>query len=491
MKGSGGNVPEAPVLAPGDRILPCEPGIDDTIHALMEGLTDSPVRLAQSPAEIATRFRTDLPYGGAPLPEVIGEIREASLANRRKNAHPGMYAYVAAPGLPTDPVGHAMVAALNQNVTGFRSAPAMTMIERIVIGWLAELAGMPKESDGLLLSGGSWSNLSALAVAVHSKLGSQSLEEGLARGPQPVILAAQSVHFSIQRAAKVLGIGTANVVPVALDPHHRMDVGDLRAKLAEIAAAPDRLACAVVATAGTTGVGAVDPLPEIAAACREAGVWMHVDAAYGGAALLAEELRGHLAGIGEADSITLDLHKWAYLAFDASALLLREPDKARRIFGFEADYVQPTDHQRPEDHVFYEFSPDLSRRARALPVYLAWRHYGIARLGRNISHNAACVRYLAELIDGAPDMDLVSRSDLSIASFRYSPPAMAGDDAGIDRLNEAIVERLDGSGDFTVSPLLVCSRPVIRVCVCSYATTAWHMRELVETVRKIGKERAA
>ncbi len=218
---------------------------------------------------------------------------------------------------------------------------------------------------------------------------------------------------------------------------------------------------------------------------------MHVDAAYGGAALLAEDLRRHLAGIGEADSITLDLHKWAYLAFDASALLLREPDKARRIFGFEADYVQPTDHQRPEDHVFYEFSPDLSRRARALPVYLAWRHYGIARLGRNISHNAACVRYLAELIDGAPDMELVSRSDLSIASFRYSPPAMAGDDAGIDRLNEAIVELLDGSGDFTVSPLLVCSRPVIRVCVCSYATTARHMRELVETVRKIGKERAA
>jgi aromatic-L-amino-acid/L-tryptophan decarboxylase len=365
------------------------------------------------------------------------------------------------------------------------------VIERTVIGWLAELAGMPDGSDGLLLSGGSWSNLCALTTAVHSRLGPHSLKEGLSGAPQPAILAAGSAHFSIQRAAKVLGVGTANVVPIALDDRHRMDVADLRAKLAEIAAAPDRAVCAVVATAGTTGLGAVDPLVDIAEVCREAGVWMHVDAAYGGAALLAKDLQAHLAGIGEADSITIDLHKWAYLAFDASALLFRDPDKARRIFAVDADYVQPLAGRGAEEYNFFEISPDLSRRARALPAYLAWRHYGIDVLGRNISHNAACIRYLAALVEEAPDMELVTYSSLSIACFRYCPPAMAGNAAEIDRLNESIVDRLDGSGDFALSPMAVDSRPVIRVCICSHATEARHMRELVETVRNLGEELAA
>lgn len=462
--------------------------IDDLVAAIFQRRVQSPVLSSALASVITAPLPEGLPQAGCELSSVIGEFKAVAASFYRKNTHPGMFSYVASPGLPTDPLSHALVAALNQNVTGYHSSPGATMIERTVVGWLCQLASMPQGSDGLLLGGGSWANLTALTVAVHQALDDNTGEAGIHGGPAPVIVAAESAHFSVARAAMVMGLGRASIETIPLGTDFRMDTGALRERLVALSADSSKRVCAVVASAGTTALGVIDPLVEIADICSEMGIWLHVDAAYGGAALLSPELRDHLSGLERADSVTLDLHKWAYLAFDASVLLYRQPHKARELFGFDAEYASFAPQTAPEDHRFFDLSPEVSRRARALPAYIAWRHYGLERLGRNVHHNALCARYLADLVAAADDMELIADPLLSICCFRYTPAACRDNPAAIDKLNAAIVERIAVEGDFLLSATHICGRPVLRICICSYLTRASHMEDLLAAVRRIGAE---
>lgn len=482
--------PVPPVLVEQYRI-PLDAGsvsIDTLVGEILACAAQSPVLCTGNAQQTGAALLAELPKTGTPLQTAVDELMKSVGTYYRKNAHPGMFSYVASPGLPTDPLGHALTAALNQNVTGYLSAPGATTVERILIRWMCQLAGLPDGSDGLVVSGGSLANLSAIATAVHHALGPAAREGGIRGGPRPVVLAAGSAHFSIQRAAVMLGLGRAGIESVGMDGSYRMDADDLAKKLDEISGDPQRQACCVVATAGTTAMGAIDPLPEIAEICRQHAIWLHVDAAYGGAALLSAALRNRLQGIEQADSITIDLHKWCYLSFDASVLLYREPKFAHDLYEFEADYVRNRRGETPESHRFFDLSPEVSRRNRALPAYLAWRHYGLDLLGRNVQHNAECAQYLAAIIDQASDLQLVGEPELSICCFRYLPPSGQGHNDLVDTLNERIVEALSLGGDYLLSPTLIDGRPVLRVCICSHTTRAHHMDELVAEVRRIGSK---
>lgn len=464
--------------------------IDALVGTVLARATESPVLRTDTAQTVGAALTADLPGAGIPLQAAVDELMSVAGTYYRKNAHPGMFSYVASPGLPTDPLGHALTAALNQNLTGYMGAPGATLVERALIRWLCTLAGLPEGSDGLLATGGSIANLSAIATAVYDRLGPSARKHGIQGGPRPVILAAESAHFSVQRAAVLLGLGSDGIEAVPSDDGYRMDVNALARQLDEAARDPGRRACCVVASAGTTGMGVIDPLPEIAALCRQHDVWLHVDAAYGGAALLSEALRERLRGIEQADSITIDLHKWCYLAFDASALLYRDPKHARELYAFEADYARYGHSQTVETCRFFDLSPEVSRRSRALPAYLAWRHYGLDVLGRNIQHNAECAQYLAELVKASADFELVGEPMLSICCFRYLPSESGGDASRVDSLNAKIVERLALGGNFLLSPTLVGARPALRVCICSHTTRAHHMDELVSEIRRIAAELA-
>lgn len=488
--GTAMNAPIPPVLEEQYRI-PLDAGtvsIDTLVERILSRSTQFPVRQTGNAQQVEFSLTAELPETGVPLQTAVGELMNSAGTFYRKNAHPGMYSYVASPGLPTDPLGHALTAALNQNVTGYLSAPGATAVERTLISWVCQLAGLPKGSDGLVVSGGALANLSAIATAVYHALGPAAREHGLREGPRPVILAADTAHFSIQRAALMLGLGRAGIETISVDSGHRMDPDALAKKLEEISADPQRQASCVVATAGTTAMGVIDPLFEIAEICSRHGVWLHVDAAYGGAALLSTALRDRLKGIERADSVTIDLHKWCYLSFDASVLLYRNPDFARDLYEFKADYARYERNQMPEAHRFYDLSPEVSRRNRALPAYLAWRHYGLDLLGRNVQHNAECAQYLAAVIREAPDLQIVGKPELSICCFRYLPPSLHGHDEKIDSLNDRIVEALSLGGNYLLSPTLIGGRPVLRVCICSHTTRANHMDELVAEIRLIGSE---
>jgi aromatic-L-amino-acid decarboxylase len=485
--------PKAPVLPDQYRIKTGAPGaspgvsIDEQVAAIFSRATESPVMQTTAAAGLQDRLAPALPHGGTALESIVAELQQTAAVNYRKNAHPGCWAYISSPGLPTDPLAHAMTAALNQNVTGYHSAPVATVIEQTVISWMVQLTGLPQGSAGLVMSGGSLANLAALATARDRALGSACAHRGLhGAGPRPLLLAAETAHFSIARAAQLLGIGRQGIETIAVDAAHCMRVDQLEERLAALSQDDEQRVFCVVATAGTTATGAVDPLPAIAELCRRYGVWLHVDAAYGGAALLSEEVRERLRGIELADSITIDLHKWCYLSLDGSVLLYRDPEAAREVFHIQADYVRDDHAEVAEAYTFFDMSPEVSRRARALSVWLAFRHYGLEKLGRNVLHNVECAAYLARLVEASPDLELINEPQLSICCFRYAPAELAGRQVLLDDLNDRIVGRLAEQGDFLLSPTQVDGMSVLRVCIRSYTTRAGHVENFINDVQAIG-----
>ena len=242
----------------------------------------------------------------------------------------------------------------------------------------------------------------------------------------------------------------------------------------------------VVASAGTTTTGAIDPLADIAALCEDAGVWLHVDAAYGAGGLMSEELKPLYAGIERADSITMDLHKWFYNAVESSVILYRDPAYARQLFYERSDYIHfPLDGPE-EQRMFFHLSPELSRRFRALPAYMTFRHYGQERLGRNVLHNVQCARYLAELVETDPDFELVAAPQLSICNFRYAPEGLK--EPQIDALNSEIRGRVERKSNFLMSETHVNGRPVLRLCIINPATRAHHIDGLFAEIKQFGVE---
>ena len=477
---------DRPLLAPDDELS----GFVDlsTVAPLLEVLAAShatpPVLPDVTPATLDARLPVAVPRAPTDLAEVLDELRTVAVAGRRKNGHPGFFGYVCGPGLPTDPAAHALTAALNQNLTAYTSAPGPTIVERRVIAWLAALVGLPETAGGMFTSGGSLANFQALATATYNALGDEVRDRGLRHArATPVVLATHEAHFSIARACVLLGLGRENLRVVATDDTFRMDPDALNDALAQVLVDGDHPVC-VVASAGTATTGAIDPLEAIADVCAEHGVWLHVDAAYGGGCILDPEARTRLGALDRADSIGMDLHKWFYLSFDASTVLYRDPEPARRLHFLRADYVQLPPELPPEVTTFFDRGPETSRRFRALAAYLAFRHYGVDRLGRNVAHNNACAAHLAALVEAADDLELVAAPQLSICCFRYRPPGLSDD--AVDEANRVIRQALEDEGAFYLSPTVIDGRPVLRACIISHATRAEHVEGLVARVRALG-----
>jgi aromatic-L-amino-acid decarboxylase len=460
--------------------------LNAALAPLIEQRTQSPIVRPSTAADITGMIDDSYPKGGDSLTELVEQITSATERYPRRNTHPGFFGWIAPSGLPTDPLAHAMVAVLNENVGGYWASPVGTTIERLVIGWLANLLNFPARSEGVLLSGGSLANMSGIASALSRKYGPEYKNRGLcafSHPDKPIIICSKATHFSIRRAAVMLGIGTDNVIAVDVDAEFRMRVDKLDEALKQY----KNVVC-VVASAGTTNTGAIDPLNEIADLCNDKEIWLHVDAAYGGGGLLAAELRPRYSGIEKADSVTVDLHKWFFQSLDGSALIYRDADAARALFYDSSDYLHSSTEPVPEQYMFFHIAPELSRRFRALPFYIAFRCYGIEKLGRNVLHNVECADYLAQLIRKESDLELIAAPQLSILCFRFDPGAI--EDAEVDTINSEIRDRIQQQGEYLISPTVIDGRPVLRVCVMNHATRAEHIEGLLKSVLQIGRSLA-
>jgi glutamate/tyrosine decarboxylase-like PLP-dependent enzyme len=294
------------------------------------------------------------------------------------------------------------------------------------VRWLGALVGYGEDAQGLLTSGGSMANLTALLIAHRSRSPEGSVSRrGLWANSQPMtVYASDQIHMSIPKAADVLGLGRDQVRLVRSDEKFRLDVRDLRAMLDGDAARGLSPFC-VVGSAGTVNTGAVDPLSEIARIARQYGLWFHVDGAYGALGALDERKRPLFDGIERADSLSLDPHKWLYAPVDTGCLLVRDPEAARRAFqSGEADYIKVHEETTAESYAFWDYGVELSRRFRALKVWMMLSYYGARRVRAAISEDNDLAAYMGQLITEADDFELLAPVQLSICCFRHVPPAM-------------------------------------------------------------------
>lgn len=454
----------------------------DFVAEYYGSLDERPVLEPTTAEELRQALDEPLPREGADLAGLLDVLRDVVARYNRHSAHPRLFGYVCSPGAPIAAIGRMIAAAMNVNVTCWRSAPSGTQMEHTVVGWLKEILGYPADAAGLLVSGGSMANFAALAAARSAKAVSNVTRDGLYGARPMCVYVSREGHFSVIKAAGMLGLGEANVRRIETDGELHLDLAALERHVAEDRAA-GRLPFCVVANAGTTSTGAVDPIGALADFSRREGLWLHVDAAYGGFAALAPSTRHLFARIGEADSVALDPHKWLYGPMGCGCVLYKDPAAARAAFSHDAEYTRRIGLVHDEAFAFWDYGPELSRPLRALDLWMLLKFAGAARLAEAIERNIACARYLKKLVEASGDFEMLAPVELSIFCFRYRPPGFSGD---LNALNERLLVELQRGGSSYLSNASIGGQFALRGCVLNYRTTERDMEKLQEDVRACG-----
>lgn len=458
---------------------------DSALQVMASYLADLPERKVyreMTAGEIRARLDPALPIAGSDFESLLRVFRETILPFSRHNGHPRMFGYVQSPGTPLAALADLLASTLNANLTAWRSAPAPVELERLTIDWIRQILGFHPGAGGLFLSGGSMANLSALATAraaKHCSLG-RSLR----------IYASSETHYSISKAAALLGIGQENVCHIAVDERFKIRLDKLVDQIAADRAAGHQPFC-VVANAGTVNTGAIDPLLKIREIAEQHELWMHVDGSYGAFAILAPSARTAFAGIEQADSVALDPHKWLYLPVDVGCVIYRDPAQARAAFAHEAEYTRVIGAEDNEAFAFWDYGPELSRRFRALKVWMLLKGVGLHSLGQAIERNLACARHLESLVLASDDFEMTASVELSIFSFRHRPaPFREASPQVVDAWNERLLLALQRDGSSYLSNTSLAGRFALRGCVLNYHTTLRDMEILLDDLRRVAHSMA-
>jgi len=451
-------------------------------------LRDLPVALPEGEDEVRAAVAIPVPDEPMADEDVLAYLREMAFRWSMYPGHPRFLAYITGAGTVPGVAADLLASGLNQNLGGWRLSPAATEIELHLTRWFAEQFGLPSGAGGLFVSGGAVANFVALKVARDRMAGLAVRQQGVAASGPAALYASTEVHVVTDRAADMLGLGMDAVRKVPVDEGLRMRVDALRGAIARDRAAGVR-PLAVVATAGTVATGAVDPLEEIADLCAEDGLWMHVDAAYGGPAVLADDLRPMFAGIERAHSIAFDPHKWMYTPHSGGCVLVRDLFWLVDSFGAAPSYVHEDKERTKHGLDLGMFGPQFSRGFQALKVWVSLLAHGRQAYGRRISHDARLARYLGDLVRSRPDFELACPVGLSITCFRYVPPDLPqGPDREpyLDRLNERVMTEIQLNGRVFYSNAVLDGRFVLRSCLVNFRTEARDMDAVVDVTAEIG-----
>ncbi len=413
-----------------------------------------------------------LPEGGESVEDLLAACAAVLAAGRRTT--PTFFGYVQSPPAPVGVAADLLVSAADQNLTSWRSGPAAAAVEHQTLRWLGEFVGFDESATGILVSGGSAANLTALLVALRDKTGPDDDRRAMR------VYASTETHFSVAKAVAALGVGFEQV---SVDRDRRLDPAALGTAIASDREA-GLLPICVVANAGTTSTGAVDPLDAVATVAAEAGVWLHVDGAYGAPAA-ADPASHHLfAGLDRADSLCIDAHKWLYAPVDCSALLLHDGAATAHAFGAGADdYVRILATQPTETFAFWDHGLELSRRFRALKLWATLRFHGARQLAAAIGEDIRLAAHLAEVVAAAEDFELLAGPGLSICCFRHTPTQL--DEPALDAHNERILQALQGDGRVYLSNATVDGHFALRACVTNFRTTRADVERVLTVVREL------
>lgn len=452
----------------------------DWVASYLDNVGDRPVLSQVSPGDIASRLPQSAPQHGESLDSILQDIDRLILPGITHWNHPAFFAYFGITGSGPGIVGELISAALNVNAMLWRTSPAATELEQRTLTWVAEMLGLPTSWFGEITDSASASTLYALTAA-RQAAGFDIRDKGMAGRislPPLAIYTSTQTHSSVDKAAIVLGIGRQWTRHIQTDAAFRLQPGLLEQAIAkDIADGVKPLA--VVATVGTTSTTSIDPVPAIARICERYGLWLHVDAAYGGAAALVPSHRSVLAGCERADSFVTNPHKWLLTPIDCSLLYTRRPEDLKGAFSLIAEYLQTDDSEGTN---LMDYGLSLGRRFRALKLWMVIRAYGTEGLARIIEGHIRSAKWLAAQIDAESGWERLAPAPFSTVCFRHEPNERDKTvDLGVH--NTAIIDTVNASGKAFLSKTKLNDQYAIRVAIGNQATTQAHVEQLWELLR--------
>jgi len=456
----------------------------DWIADYRDGIERLPVMSRVEPGAIRAALPAHAPERGGAIDDALAALERVVLPGITHWNHPSFFAYFPSNTSLASVLGDLASAGLGAQGMSWQTSPAATEVEEVVVGWLRELLGLPPSFSGVIQDTASTSTLTALLCARERALGFAQEREGLQGAAPPlVVYASEQAHSSIAKAALLAGFGRANLRLVATDAEHALRLDELGRLVAEDRRA-GRQPCAVVATVGTTATTALDPVAGVAALARAEGLWVHVDAALAGTAMVLPECRWMWRGVEDADSIVLNPHKWMGPGFDLSAYYVRDPEHLVRVMSTNPSYLRTAQDGAVRN--LRDWGIPLGRRFRALKLWFHLADEGAeglrARLRRDLEH----ARWLAAEVDGTPGWERVAPVPLQTVCLRRA--LAGGDGAAQDRVNLAIADRINRSGCAYVTPAALGGRQMIRVSVGAEATERRHVEAVWQALRDAAAE---
>lgn len=468
----------------------------DAIIDYHDGLSRRSVLPNVTPEEVAARFVEGLSEEGESAGALVADWRERVVPLLTAIGSPRHFAYVNGSGAMIGILAEALAACTNTNAGAWKLGPAATEIERQCMRWIANFIGYPADTGGIMVSGGTMANFTALLTALRHAAPYDSTGDGLQdaarRGRFLIYMADHEGHVSITRVADMLNLGRNAVRLVRSRPDFTMDIKELDQMLAADRARGDLPFC-VVAQLGSVNVGAVEPIGAIADVCAKHGVWLHGDGACGLLAAGVPETSALFCGIERADSLSFDAHKWLGVPHDCGIVLVRHGERLRRAFSIAAPYLRgslETENVAPD---YLEYGPQMSRAFRALKVWMVLRFFGARGLRELFSKNLGLTRHLHNLVREHPDFEVLHEPTLYLYCFRYVPNVLAERQeepevqALLDRLNQEIVEAVQRSGLALVMTTRLRGRVAIRMSICSHRTLEEDVDATFEAIARWGR----
>jgi aromatic-L-amino-acid/L-tryptophan decarboxylase len=431
------------------------------------------------PGETAARFPAEPPASGASIEEILARLDTDVMPAVVHWGHPAFLGYFGSTSNGPALLGEIVAAALNVSAMTWKTCPAATELETVVLGWIRRMVTLPETFTGIVYDTASVGILHALAAA-RERCGDAIRAQGIAgRADVPVlrVYASAQAHSSIEKAMVVLGLGEDNVVRIPVDAAFRLDAAALRARMQADVEAGFR-PMAVVATVGTTSTASVDPVRAMAEICRDHDAWLHVDAAYGGALALLPEGRWAMDSAGLADSVIVNPHKWMFVPLDFSVLFVQQPELLRAVFARTPEYLRGD--ARGGDVNYMDYGIQLGRRFRALKAWMAFSAFGQDGLAARIREHCRLARLWTRWVDEDERFVLAAPVHMGVVCFRFAPPGL--DDAACDRLNERIVESVNASGAAYLTHTELDGRIVMRVGIGNILTTEQHLERVWDEI---------
>ncbi|HLF26183.1 MAG TPA: pyridoxal-dependent decarboxylase [Anaerolineae bacterium] len=437
------------------------------------------------PAAVKAHLKQPVPVEPQAPEQAYRDFVENVLYHPMGNIHPRFWGWVIGTGTPFGVLAEMLAATMNPNVGGGDQASAY--VEAQVLDWCKEMLGYPAEASGLLVSGGSMANLVGLTVARNTQAGYDIRKAGVSAAPKRLTLyGSEEMHSSIQKAVELLGLGSESLRKIPVNDDFEVDIAAVERAIADDKAAGYQPSC-VIGNAGTVNTGAIDDLNALADLCRREQLWFHVDGAFGALAMLSPELRPRLAGMERADSLAFDLHKWMYIQYEAGCVLVQNAEAHRRAFSLTPDYLAHAERGLAGGSTWYsEYGLQLSRGFRALKIWLSIKEHGIRKYGRLIQQNIEQARYLADLVDAAPDLERLAPVPMNIVCFRFKVDGLA--ESELNQLNQEILIQLHERGVAVPSYTTLKGKYAIRAAITNHRSRREDFDLLVREVVRLGRE---